>query len=144
MSSKKAPLVSIIGDMIRNVQTIPLQILLEMNADNHTVPALGLIAHVYTSTGITTAPSPVHGFSKSFVLHPNNWMTILLNVQGGSETFTPNLIYIVSITQAPIQAGGGRILDVSPILKDKRRKSSIRVKKGRKQTAKYKNIILNG
>jgi hypothetical protein len=92
----------------------------------------------------TSGPMPVIGFSYSFVL-PIGYSFIIAYgyisplLIGSSPATTPQSI-IVSITQTQLAAGGGRprIVDVAPAVKPKLRKSSIRIKKAKKQTAKSK------
>jgi hypothetical protein len=75
------------------------------------------------------------GLSYSITLKPNDRIRMFIGPQ--SAPIVPNVFYLITFTQSPIQAGG-KIIDVVPSVKPKLRKTSIRVKKGRKQTAKYK------
>jgi hypothetical protein len=86
---------------------------------------------------IVTPTMALIGLSYSITLKLNDKIRMFIGPQSG--TILPNVFYTISFTQLPIQAGG-RIIDVVPGLKPKLRKTSIRVKKGRKQTAKYRVV----
>ena len=111
-----------------------------------TYPNMGILIYIITYDDNTvlsiSQPQQISGFTYDVTLKPSTYF--VMRVSGSSGYTVPaNVKFIVSFTQTLVASGGAptkrpRIVDVAPILKDKNRKSSIRVKKVKKQSAKAK------
>jgi len=103
------------------------------------IPPNMYFMYVKVSSGINSRAQDITNFTYTFFLQPTASFVIYMGSQ--SSTVYDMCIYQVTITETPAAAGGGptkapRIVDVAPSLKPKLRKSSIRVKKAKKQTKK--------
>ena len=95
-----------------------------------------VITNTVTNVPFTTPTMSAAGFNYSFILNANSYFNIC--IIHTTPSLPPGFSYYVNLVQTPITAGGARIVDVAPSLKPKLRKSSIRVKKAKKQTKKQK------
>jgi hypothetical protein len=102
-----------------------------------------IITSSISGSTITSPIAQVSDYSYSFYLAPGGYFTIQMTATA-NIALANGASYFFQVIQTPVAEGGGlvggnKIVDVIASPKPKLRKSSIRVKKAKKQTAKYKH-----